>query len=510
MRNRRVEPNEKQQNAAAPIERRSSVLGDVLTYGVTSVMVRSLTFFLIPLYTRFMTPADYGVLALVNQIGMVINTVLMLNGIGLATMTFFLQAKSEIERKQVVTALSTMMGLAVILAAAVSLPVAPLINNWFNLSYSGSIFTLGCITVLSEVIPVVPYTLMQARIESRRFMMWNAGSLAVRLLATVLVVAVFRWGIIGILAVRAATGFIVGGILLYQEIKGNRIRPPRALVRRIVVYTLPFVPVGIFSLIRGSTQRFFLLAYAGLTDLGIFSLGATICGVVDALTIAPFNKVWNAKMYGVHESPDAAVRLGAVATKFGVLYLLGSVPLILFGRELLAIVSPDSYAGAVLVFIPLLIAGHIESFANVADQVFIVHHKTHYKPYIVGVVAGLTILFHWYAIPRWGILGAAWGSVASSAVRAVIIFAVSRRIFPIRYETGAMLKLWAVTAVVLVVGTRLPPVWWVIAVKVALIAGWTASLLLLAIIPREDFLNLVYFVRSIPANLRARKVQSAS
>lgn len=505
-----LEANEKQPQETASTGKGSSILGDVLTYGLTSILVRGLTFFLIPLYTRFLTPADYGVLSLVNQIGMVVSTVLMLNGIGLATMTFFLQAKSETERRQVVTAISSMIGVGVVVAAALTLPIAPFINTWFDLKYSNWVFILGCVTVLGEVAPIVPYTLMQARIESRRYMMWHAGSLTVRLLATILVVAVFKWGIVGILIVRAATGFIVGGVLLFQEIQANAIRPPRALVRRILGYTLPFVPVGLFSLIRGSSQRFFLLAVAGLSDLGIFSLGATLCGVIDLITIVPFNKVWNAKMYAVHEAADAAVRLGRVATKFGVLYLLGAVPMVLFGRELLAIVSADSYAGALQVFIPLLIAGHIETYTNVADQVFIVHHKTHYKPYIVGAVAGVTVLLYWFLIPRYGLLGAAWGQVASSAVRSVIIFIVSGRVFPIRWDVLALLKLWVVSAAVVAVGAQLPHLWWMISVKVVLLAAWAALLLVLGVVPREDALSLVHFLKKIPDGLRARRAPSAS
>lgn len=494
--------------AAPSAPKKKSILGDVVTYGFASVLARALTFFLIPLYTTYLTPADYGVLDLVNQIGAIINTVLMLNGIGLATMTFFMQAKSEEERRQVVIGISLMMGLGVLVAGAIVTPFTPLIIDWFKLPYSKWVFVLGCATVLGEVVPVVPYTLMQARIESRRFMLWHAGSLLVRLLVTILAVAVLKWGIYGILAIRAATGLITGGILIYQELKSYWIRPKRSLMRRMLNYTLPFVPVGVFSLVRSASQRFFLLAHSGLTDLGIFSLGSTLCGIVELLAITPFNKVWNAKMYAVHESPQAARTLGAVTTKFTALYLVGGLPLLLFGQEFLAVVSSDSYAGAFRVFLPLLIVGLIDAFANVPDQVFIVHHKTHYKPYIVGAVAGVAVLLYWFAVPRYGMMGAAYGLVATAGLRALAIVVISQRVFPIAYEIGKLLRLMGVSALVVYAAAMLPLTVWAFGVKVLLMLAWVACLLLLAIIPREDFQSLVDFSKSIFRTLGRKAPQN--
>lgn len=474
-----------------------STLSNVLTYGLSGILARALTFFLIPLYTRYLTPADYGVLDLVNQIGIVINTVMMLNGIGIATMTFYLQARTEDRQRHAVSSLVLVMSAGVAISALAVIPLSPVLVRVLHLPVTSWTLILGAITVLGEVLPVVPFYLMQARVESRRFLFWNSSVLLVRLLATIVVVVFFAGGVEGILLVRASVSIAAGSFLLSRELHRYWLRPTRDVVRDILRYCLPFVPTGVFSLLRNGLQRFVLLAHAGAADLGIYALGSTLTGVISLVTIEPYHKVWNAQMYGVYESEGAGRKVGAVATKFATLYLCGAVPLALFGKPVLQILSSDDFVGAHRVFVPLLLFGLIDTFMNIPDQVLLVFHKTKYKPFITGIVAACAVGIYFTAVPRFGILGAAYGLVLTSVIRGAIILAISRRFFTIRYEYGRLATLTILTLVVTGAGLQLADSWLGLGLKAGLQIAWFAGIYALAVVPRAEIHEGITQVRRL-------------
>ncbi len=484
--------------------KKSSFLSDVAIYGFAGVLAQALSFFLVPLFTHYLEPADYGILELINQIGRVVNLVFMLNGIRLATMTFFLQAKDTDEQNRVVSSLLVLTVGAVLAGTMLVFPLAPLLTRVFSLDYSPWIIRMGCVTILSEILPTVPYTLMQARVESRRFLFWNVGSTFLRLMATLVVVVLLDGGVYGILIVRAMTGLVAGFILLYKEQHKYWSRPRRAGMKRILRYSMPMVPVGVFNLVRDGSQRFFLLAVSGPAELGLYSLGATITSAIGLVVVGPIHKVWTAKMYEVHELADAPRRLGAVATQYMLVYMLAGVPLILFGQEFLALISAQDYAGAWVVIIPLLMAGMTDVFTNIPDQVFLVRHKTHYKAYIDGVVAAVAIGLYYVLVHRYGIRGAAFGMVFASLLRSTLTMILSRRVARIDYEVGNIIRLLVLSFSVCALGLQGWGGLWVgLLIKALLFAAWIVLVLVLNIVPRQDLLDMLQ-----PALAMVRKRRS--
>ena len=55
---------------ATPLSARSiawGVLGASATYGLANFGIRALNFLLLPVYTRYLTPADYGIVTLAER-----------------------------------------------------------------------------------------------------------------------------------------------------------------------------------------------------------------------------------------------------------------------------------------------------------------------------------------------------------------------------------------------------------------------------------------------------------
>ena len=70
-------------------------LTDAAIYGLGSAIAQAVSIVLLPLYTRCLSPADFGVMEIIERIGNIINICLMTGGVGQAAMAFYLQARDK-------------------------------------------------------------------------------------------------------------------------------------------------------------------------------------------------------------------------------------------------------------------------------------------------------------------------------------------------------------------------------------------------------------------------------
>ena len=77
-----------------------------LVYGFTGIASTLAAVLLVPIYTRILSPSDYGVIAILSTLGPILVLVLNL-GLGSAMFLAYFRAEGENEKKKVVgTALS--------------------------------------------------------------------------------------------------------------------------------------------------------------------------------------------------------------------------------------------------------------------------------------------------------------------------------------------------------------------------------------------------------------------
>ena len=85
------------------IDKFRTLLGNTLIYGLGNYGVKLIGFLLIPLYTRYLSPSDYGVIALVAMYSQVM-FVLMNLGQGFSLFRFYYDKDSDEARERVVAA----------------------------------------------------------------------------------------------------------------------------------------------------------------------------------------------------------------------------------------------------------------------------------------------------------------------------------------------------------------------------------------------------------------------
>lgn len=444
-------------------------------YGLAGLLVQAGGFVLLPLYTRYLTPADYGVLEVLSRMAETIGTCLMFGGLRQALLTFYQQSPHEADRRQVVATMLSLLGTTILVGGGLFLaaagPLSGLLNRFMHTGDApirSELLRLAILAILLEPLSQVPLTLLQARVESGRFVAISVSQFLLRIALCVLFVKYLHGGVAGALASSVAVGALFGLALCTREWVRSPARPNLPKLRALLGFALPLVPGGLCFFMLHHGDRFFLLRYSTMQDVGTYSLGYKLALAVGMFSLSPLYMVWSSQMYKAAQRDDAPVVFGAVITRILAAYLLMALALALFQDEVVRLLGGAPYASASAVVAPVLLACFFQSAASLMDAGLYVRHRMGLKLGITLTTTAVMLLMYALLIPPYGSMGAAIGTAIGFAFLAVCTWAVSQRVFPVRYEWPRLAALLSLTIGLWLISRLLPVAWWVCPVKAGL------------------------------------------
>lgn len=482
-------------------DKNKSFLTHAVVYGLGMFLIQGVSVILLPLYTSYLTPAEFGVLEILNRIGEVVVICLTVNGIRMAILTFFCQAHDEREREQIAITvglflLTIIAGCAVLVCCFAGL-LAPLVGI-----ENPRLLMFGVVTVLIEAVAIMPLAFMQARVQSVQYVCTTLAMCVCRIGLAIIAVAVLGWGIWGVLASSAVTSGVFGGVLTLRECLKGSLRPDLSKLVEVARFAAPFIPGGLCFFVLNSGDRFFLVRSVSADEIGLYALGYKLAVAVGMFSATPLHMVWGARMYKVFEEPDAPRTIGRVYTRILAVYLLVGLGLCACKSELIALLGSAEYAGATAIVGPVVLGYYFFALVSLLDSAFYVCRRTALKPWIAFVATVLILALYALLIPRYGAMGAAYATVGGFFCYAVVTFVVAQRVFPIRLEIGriAGMLVLAIAAAVMAEWMGTGPM--ALVGKFALVCAWAMSLWLTGLISDDEKAYAVDRIRWVGSLLR--------
>ena len=276
-------------------------------YGLGGLVSRFVALLLLPLYTRYLTPADYGAVETLVALAAILATVLRL-GIASAFFRFYFDSADTAHRLRVVrTSFWFTMTMAT-LGLVAGLTLAEPISKW--------LFDTGDHTTLVRVAFVLLWAQMNYeqmtslfRVEERAvaFTIATLANLAITVAATVVFVVVLDWGATGVVAGNFTGTLIVYAALLVYRHEQLGLTLDRPLLRQMNRFGMPLVPSMLALWMLNFGDRFFILKLADQSEVGVYSIGARIASAM-VLLLAAFRAGWLAFAYSIEDDERAGER----------------------------------------------------------------------------------------------------------------------------------------------------------------------------------------------------------
>ena len=409
-------------------------------YSFAEILKKGIGFVMIPLYTHYLTPADYGVIEVLT---LVLEVLGMLVGVRIAssqTRYYHKYPKYEDKREVFTTALTAVGGssiaaMLVLWVAAGWLARVTLGSANFAPQYQVMILCLG----IQNVYLVAENDLI-IRKKSLFYSILVIFLMVLSLSLNILFLAVFHmgiWAIIWSMLITKVVNLAVVPICL----RGSPLRFSWEKFRPMLQYALPLIPASLAMFFLHFGDRFFLQHYCSLDDVGVYSLGYKFGMVISVLITTPFQRVWGTHSFEIEPQPGAKLVYARVFTYYASLLAFASLGISVFIDDVIGLVAPPNYAAAASI-VPMTVLGYTcLGLTNAAALGILISNNTKFLAFIQIPVAVLNTLFNFALIPSYGIRGAAMATLLSFGTMLAATFFISQRLYPIPYEYRRLLTL---------------------------------------------------------------------
>jgi O-antigen/teichoic acid export membrane protein len=219
-----------------------------------------------------------------------------------------------------------------------------------------------------------------------------------------------------------------------------------AVLRPLVVLGIPVVFNSVATLVLRVSDRFFINGYLGKGEVALYQLADQFAAILPLLVSNPFSVVWPAMRYKVMKDEDAPEYYALVLTYLTYFSLYLGVGIAALAPDVIRVVAHEAYFGAAAV-VPLFVVYYVlAATAKGVNVGLMLEKQAHWNAIVVIVSAALNLALNYLLIPRYGMYGAAYATIASFAFMNWFRWYMSMRYYPVAYEWGRILRLVAVAA----------------------------------------------------------------
>ncbi|HXG76744.1 MAG TPA: oligosaccharide flippase family protein [Gaiellaceae bacterium] len=402
-------------------------------YGLGGLVSRILAVLLLPLYTRYLSPSDYGKVETLIALTTVTGIALRM-GITSAFFRFYFDSPAP-ERRRVVlrTSFWFTMGMATAgLLAGLAL-AGPISTALFGSSADAELVAAAFVGLWAGMNYEQLTSLFRVEERSTAFVSASLANVLLTIGATLLLVVVLEQGPIGVIV-----GNFTGTLLVYAALLGYRreqlgLQFDRGLLREMNRFGVPLVPTALFLWVTNFSDRFFLVKLADTAEVGLYSVGVRIASAM-VLLLTAFRLAWPAFAYSIEDDREARRTYGFVLTYLVFLTTWVATGLALLSPWLVDWIAAPAFASASRVVGPL-------AFAAVAFGAYIVvaigvgrARRTQFNWVVTGAAALVNVALNLALIPPYGMLGAAIATVAAYATMFAGMAWWAQRLYPVPYQ----------------------------------------------------------------------------
>jgi O-antigen/teichoic acid export membrane protein len=419
-------------------------------YGVGGLVSRMLAVLLLPLYTRYLSKADYGAIETLIALTTVLVIVLRA-GISSAFFRFYFDAVDEEGRNLVVRTSFWFTMTSATAGLVLGLVFAPRLAGLLN-GVTPNLVRAAFVGLWAQMNYEQLTSLFRVEERSVAFALSSLVNVLITVAATVLLVAVLHEGAVGVLV-----GNFVGTLVVYLVLLGYRryqlgLQFGRELFRDMNRFGLPLVPAALALWTVNFVDRVLLNKIAGAGELGIYSLGVRVSSVVLFIFIA-FRTAWPAFAYSIEDDDEARRTYGFVLTYLLLVCCWVSLALGLLAPWLVRLLAakpefyPASRVVAPLAFGTAAYAAYVVVSIGVSRARY-----TQFNWVVTGAGAILNVVLNVILIPPYGMMGAAIATVAAYTLMFVGMTLNAQRVYRVPYQWRRVTTLVAAAVGLTVLG----------------------------------------------------------
>ena len=472
---------------------------DSVVYGLSGIVARFLSVWLVPIYTRLLSPQDYGTLSLVNATLAVITSFSAL-ALDNSAYRWYWDTDDMHDRRRTIgswlwcqTVVAGLAGLALWL-------LSDRVGIWtLQAADAGRFYRILAWYLPPFVVHVVAINWL--RLQHRPWAaMWLTLAVSVSQIGLGLILVVWlRKGVAGVFVAQLGSeilGAAIALVLMRGWLSPRFFWMPR--LREMLKYALPLIPAAVAVWVVNSSDRYFVQRYVSTTEAGLYSIGGAMAALV-ALVTGAFQQAWSPFALSIHREANAQRTYAMVLLGYSALTAVGVAALGLFSPYAIQLLATSRYLRASEVVGLLALSYVLIGMSSIVSIGLSIAKTSHHSAVAITLAALATIGLNALFVPHYGMIGSAVATVIGQSIGPAYAMYRAHRLYPVRWPVREVVALFVLSLVLVAAGVKILPE-----------TGWTGFAArvaaMLAFVPLAWVLASAHMDRIAPilASLRRR------
>lgn len=385
------------------------LLGDVLRYSISLIML--------PIYTRYLTPEDYGTVELLSML-IDFTTIIFGARVGQSVFRFYCNSNSESEKNSIISSALLLgfvfNGLGALTVILFSGQLSVLIFSDKDMQEAISLFA-----VTLFMLPLTEIPMVHIRAERKPWLFFIASmlKLVLQLSLNIYFVVYKNLHVEGVIYSAVISSTIMAILLTGRSILQTGFKATYPICKKLFGFSVPIKIASLGSFYLAFGDRYILNQYTDLTQVGLYSLGYKFGFIFMLLSWTPFEKMWDSEKYHIRKTPNALMTYQKTFLYFNFFMVTLGFCISLFVKDLLSVMSAPEFHKAYSI-VPIIIFAYLfQAWSKYCDLGILLSKKTSHLAIAETIAVAVITVAYLSLIPVYGIYGAAWATVAGFITR---------------------------------------------------------------------------------------------
>lgn len=414
---------------------KSKLIKDSAIYTLGDVLPKAIAFFMIPVYTKYLSTKDYGIVNIVMITGTITSMFYILGLNGSLTRYYYDYNDTDKQKEIISTFWIFTVAYNILLTILLLLFGGRITGMMFKSIPFEPFFKLMILNCLFANFSVIPLTIFRLREKPVRYGIYSGLAIIANIAFIIYFVVSKGQGAEGNLKGYVYSNAVFSIIYTFAVFKDLRPVFSFKFLKEGLKYGLPLIPHSIGGWVLSVSDRMFLERYGTLDEIGVYSLGYQF-GLLLDYVLGGINKAYVPFFFKTaSENKNAAAVFEEVIKYYSVFVLTIGLGVAMFSKEItLIMVSNKSYYGAMGIIPLISVVSVLHGYYYMSVNGIFYCKNTKVLAVTTTISALVAILMNFLLIPRYGMYGAAFATMTAYVVLFLMTYHQAQKSYYIKWH----------------------------------------------------------------------------
>lgn len=399
----------------------SQIIKNSILYSIGEILPRAVSLLLLPIYTRYLSPADYGIISYTHTV-VVFLFVLGAFALNSYALRFYFIHEDDEERNTLLGTVQLFILTLNVVFIVLAFLLMPSIINRYDIQIPWNpYFRLAFIINFLDCLSIVPMVIYRVRQDAVKFVIVGLSKTFLVVILTLYLVVFLKRGVLGSFQAQLYVYLPYTLVYLYIMRKYARLSFNFSYIKEGLKFSAPLIPGSICFLLLSVSDRVILERYVDIGELGIYNVACQMSLVLN-IVIQSGYKAIEPELFRRFGTEGFNTFIRKTQSAFFSAIYVGALFLCLFSQEIFVLMTTDAFHQGYML-VPALAVGVIMTGQNVIYGGILQGEKRtkmQGTATIIGAIVSVSV--NLILIPYFGVYAAACSSALSFFVMNMILF----------------------------------------------------------------------------------------